>query len=130
MPKHCLPVLLGRYFVLIFKKFSKKKKYFFLLRSIRHNPESVRLWLKAAELETETPKKRRVLRKALEYVPNSVRLWKVRVCVFLSLICTINLTSSVGGGAIRVAGRCAGVVGARCRVCAACRRHVAGSGAS
>ena len=39
----------------------------------------VRIWIKAADLETETKAKRRVFRKALEHIPNSVRLWKVAV---------------------------------------------------
>lgn len=39
----------------------------------------VRIWIKAADLETETKAKRRVFRKALEHIPNSVRLWKAAV---------------------------------------------------
>jgi hypothetical protein len=38
-----------------------------------------RLWIKAADLETEPKAKKRVFRKALEQVPNSVRLWKLAV---------------------------------------------------
>ena len=42
----------------------------------RQIPQSVRLWVKAAELETEPLDKKRALRKALEHVPTSVALWK------------------------------------------------------
>eukprot|EP01060_Flectonema_neradi_P015352 TRINITY_DN21990_c0_g1_i1.p1 TRINITY_DN21990_c0_g1~~TRINITY_DN21990_c0_g1_i1.p1 ORF type:complete len:927 (+),score=227.63 TRINITY_DN21990_c0_g1_i1:30-2783(+) len=45
-------------------------------KAVGHNPDSVPLWLQAAELETEPSKKRLVFRKALEQVPNSVKLWK------------------------------------------------------
>ncbi|KAJ8980959.1 hypothetical protein NQ317_013411 [Molorchus minor] len=40
---------------------------------------TVRIWIKAADLELELKAKRRVFRKALEHVPNSVRLWKAAV---------------------------------------------------
>lgn len=46
---------------------------------ILKNPEQVRIWIKAADVETETKAKRRVYRKALEHIPNSVRLWKSAV---------------------------------------------------
>jgi len=42
-------------------------------------PNAVRIWMKAADLETETRTKKRVFRKALESIPNSVRLWKAAV---------------------------------------------------
>lgn len=42
-------------------------------------PQSVRIYIRAAELETDIRAKKRVLRKALEHVPNSVRLWKAAV---------------------------------------------------
>jgi len=42
-------------------------------------PHSVRIWIRAANLETEHKAKKRVFRKALENIPNSVRLWKVAV---------------------------------------------------
>lgn len=35
--------------------------------------------MKAEDFETDTPAKRRVLRKALETIPTSVRLWKAAV---------------------------------------------------
>ena len=41
--------------------------------------KSVKLWIRACELETEKKAKRAVLRKALETVPDSVRLWKTAV---------------------------------------------------
>ena len=52
------------------------KDYLFYHRQI---PQSVRLWVKASELEAEVLNKKRVLRKALEHVPTSVALWKEAV---------------------------------------------------
>ncbi|CAH2302962.1 pre-mRNA-processing factor 6 [Pelobates cultripes] len=48
-------------------------------QAVRHLPQSVRIYIRAAELETDLRAKKRVLRKALEHVPNSVRLWKAAV---------------------------------------------------
>lgn len=50
-----------------------------IAQAVRHIPTSVRIWIKAADLELETKGKRRVYRKALENIPNSVRLWKAAV---------------------------------------------------
>uniref|UniRef100_A0A336MK64 Pre-mRNA-processing factor 6 n=1 Tax=Culicoides sonorensis TaxID=179676 RepID=A0A336MK64_CULSO len=50
-----------------------------IAQAARHIPTSVRIWIKASDLETETKAKRRVFRKALEHIPNSVRLWKAAV---------------------------------------------------
>lgn len=50
-----------------------------IAQAARHIPTSVRIWIKAADLETEAKAKRRVFRKALEHIPNSVRLWKAAV---------------------------------------------------
>lgn len=50
-----------------------------IAQAARHIPTSVRIWIKAAELEQEGKAKRRVYRKALEHIPNSVRLWKAAV---------------------------------------------------
>ncbi|XP_018318977.1 pre-mRNA-processing factor 6 isoform X2 [Agrilus planipennis] len=50
-----------------------------IAQAARHIPTSVRIWIKAADLETEIKAKRRVYRKALEHIPNSVRLWKAAV---------------------------------------------------
>jgi pre-mRNA-processing factor 6 len=50
-----------------------------LARAVQHNPQSIRIWLRAAELESDPSKRKRVLRKALEHIPNSVRLWKAAV---------------------------------------------------
>ncbi|XP_039250492.1 pre-mRNA-processing factor 6-like [Styela clava] len=47
--------------------------------AIRHISTSVRIWIRAATLETDLKAKKRVYRKALEHVPNSVRLWKASV---------------------------------------------------
>ncbi|KAK0053867.1 pre-mRNA-processing factor 6 [Biomphalaria pfeifferi] len=48
-------------------------------QAVRQLPQSVRIWSKAADLETELKTKKRVFRKALENIPNSVRLWKQAV---------------------------------------------------
>lgn len=50
-----------------------------IAQAARHIPHSVRIWIKAADLECELKAKRRVFRKALEHIPNSVRLWKAAV---------------------------------------------------
>lgn len=47
--------------------------------AVTHLPHSVRIWLAAAELETELKAKKKVMRKALEKVPRSVRLWRYAV---------------------------------------------------
>jgi pre-mRNA-processing factor 6 len=47
-----------------------------LADAVVHLPHSVKIWLKAVGLEHEIAAKKRVLRKALEYVPTSVKLWK------------------------------------------------------
>ncbi|XP_048590658.1 pre-mRNA-processing factor 6 [Nematostella vectensis] len=48
-------------------------------QAVRQLPQSVRLWIKAAAVETEIVAKKRVYRKALEHIPNSVRIWKAAV---------------------------------------------------
>lgn len=50
-----------------------------IAQAARHIPTSVRIWIKASDLETELKAKKRVFRKALEHIPNSVRLWKAAV---------------------------------------------------
>lgn len=47
-----------------------------LAQAIQHLSSSVKIWLKATELETDSNSKKRVLRKSLEYIPKSVKLWK------------------------------------------------------
>ncbi|OAF67311.1 Pre-mRNA processing factor 6-like protein [Intoshia linei] len=47
--------------------------------SIRNLSNSVKIWVKSAELEDSLNNKKNVYRKALEYIPNSVRLWKLAV---------------------------------------------------
>ncbi|EGD76229.1 PRP6 pre-mRNA processing factor 6 [Salpingoeca rosetta] len=42
-------------------------------------PSSVKLWIKAADLESDVKAKRRVLRKGLDTIPDSVKLWKAAV---------------------------------------------------
>ncbi|WAR16458.1 PRP6-like protein [Mya arenaria] len=48
-------------------------------QAVRQLPQSVRIWSKASDLETELKAKKRVFRKALENIPNSVKLWKLAV---------------------------------------------------
>lgn len=50
-----------------------------IAQAVRHIPTSVKIWIKAADLETEMKAKKKVYRKALERIPNSVRLWKAAV---------------------------------------------------
>lgn len=58
-----------------------------LANAVKHLPNSVKIWLKAADLEgvggakdgsasTAEMRKKVVLRRALEFIPNSVQLWK------------------------------------------------------
>lgn len=44
--------------------------------AIKANDTSVRLWIEAMRLETDSRAKKRVLRKALDHLPTSVALWK------------------------------------------------------
>ena len=48
-------------------------------KAVAQVPNAVKLWIKAADLETEQRSKKKVFRKALEQIPNSVRLWKAAV---------------------------------------------------
>ena len=48
-------------------------------RAVGFVPKSVRIWLKAMDLETDPQAKKMVLRRALENVPQSVQLWKEAV---------------------------------------------------
>ncbi|CAN0423487.1 unnamed protein product, partial [Hapterophycus canaliculatus] len=50
-----------------------------LANAIRNLPTSVKIWLRAAELESNTSSKKVVLRRSLEFVPNSVKLWKTAI---------------------------------------------------
>jgi len=50
-----------------------------LARGVAQIPDSVRLWMAAAALETDKPAQLRVLKKALERVPYSVSLWKAAI---------------------------------------------------
>ena len=50
-----------------------------LASAVESLPNSVAIWMRAAQAEKDEDRKRRVLRKALENVPNSVRLWKALV---------------------------------------------------
>src|SRR6201994_3625450 len=44
--------------------------------ALEHNPRSVKLWIAAMELESDSRAKKRVIRKALDQIPQSVALWK------------------------------------------------------
>ncbi|KAI8908545.1 PRP1 splicing factor, N-terminal-domain-containing protein [Gorgonomyces haynaldii] len=50
-----------------------------LASAVRELPQSVKIWLKAKDLETDARSQKKVLRRALEYVPNSIKLWKAAV---------------------------------------------------
>ena len=50
-----------------------------LASAVESLPNSVAIWMRAAQAEKDEDRKRRVLRKALENVPNSVRLGKAVV---------------------------------------------------
>ncbi|OUC42020.1 tetratricopeptide repeat protein [Trichinella nativa] len=50
-----------------------------IAQAARHLPQSVRVWMRAAELESDSKLKKKVLRKGLEHIPTSVRLWKTAV---------------------------------------------------
>ena len=52
-----------------------------LAMAVRQLPQSVKIWLKAASLESESISQRRILRRALEFIPNSVLLWKAAVAL-------------------------------------------------
>jgi len=47
--------------------------------AVEQVPHTVRIWIKAADLEQEPRAKKKVFRKALEQIPNSVRLWKAAI---------------------------------------------------
>ncbi|PPQ71171.1 hypothetical protein CVT26_011032 [Gymnopilus dilepis] len=64
-----------------------------LANAVQHVGQSVKIWLKAADLEHDIKAKKRVLRKALEHIPNSVRLWKE----------TVNLEDSAADARILLA---------------------------
>ncbi|KAJ3276828.1 hypothetical protein HDV01_002883 [Terramyces sp. JEL0728] len=50
-----------------------------LANAVRHLPRSVKVWMRAKELETDPKVQKRVLRRALEYIPNSVAVWKAAI---------------------------------------------------
>lgn len=50
-----------------------------LAKAVNFLPKSVKIWMKAADLESDINLKREVIRKALEFIPNSVTLWKAAV---------------------------------------------------
>lgn len=50
-----------------------------LANAVRHVPLSVKIWMRAKDLETDAKAQKRVIRRALEYIPNSLVLWKAAV---------------------------------------------------
>ncbi|KAG9238431.1 putative Pre-mRNA-splicing factor prp1 [Amylocarpus encephaloides] len=48
-------------------------------QAIQKNDRSVRLWIEAMKLESESRAKKTVIRKALDHIPQSVMLWKEAV---------------------------------------------------
>jgi len=63
--------------------------------AVTQNPNAVRIWIKAADLEVEVASKKRVFRKALEAIPNSVRLWKAAVELELPADARVLLSRAV-----------------------------------
>lgn len=65
-------------------------------------PQSVNIWIKASQLETEANKKKKVLRRALEFIPNSVKLWKEAINLKedakILLSCASEWMHQVGSG--------------------------------
>ena len=49
------------------------------VQGVKACPTSIKLWLRACDLETDKKSKRAVLRKALLEVPGAVRIWKAAV---------------------------------------------------
>ncbi len=47
-----------------------------LANAALHIPQSVKIWLRAKELEKDVQDQKKMLRQALEHIPNSVALWK------------------------------------------------------
>lgn len=86
---------------MIFNVFGRVTSKILVANAVRFLPASVRIWMKAADLEVDKKGKRKVLRKALEHIPHvgsslnfyaslitqslyscifqSVRLWKAAV---------------------------------------------------
>lgn len=50
-----------------------------LAKAVDFLPDSVSLWIKSAELQSDTKGKKRILRNALENIVDSVELWKAAV---------------------------------------------------
>ncbi|KAF9606912.1 hypothetical protein IFM89_029511 [Coptis chinensis] len=50
-----------------------------IARGVKSIPNSVKLWIRAAELEHDKAIKSKVLRKGLEHIPDSLRLWEAIV---------------------------------------------------
>lgn len=47
-----------------------------MANAVKHVPTSVKLWIKASDLETNPQQKKVILRRGLEFIPNSVILWR------------------------------------------------------
>jgi len=69
-----------------------------LAEAVEHLPQSVKIWMHAADMEETNKAKRRVLRKALELVPNAVRLWKAAVELESAADARIMLSRAVEDG--------------------------------
>mmetsp|Transcript_13056 Transcript_13056/g.22359 ORF Transcript_13056/g.22359 Transcript_13056/m.22359 type:complete len:902 (-) Transcript_13056:18-2723(-) len=50
-----------------------------LSRAVKVLPNSVKIWMRAANLESEQEDKKKVFRRALEFIPNSEELWKAAI---------------------------------------------------
>ncbi|KAI8923687.1 PRP1 splicing factor, N-terminal-domain-containing protein [Entophlyctis helioformis] len=58
---------------------TKENAKIILGNAVRQLPHSVKIWLRARDLETEVRAQKLVLRRAIESIPNSVKLWKAAV---------------------------------------------------
>lgn len=58
---------------------TKKTGKAILAKAVQHLPSSIKLWIRAADMENDIDSKKAVLRRALELIPNSVKLWKAAI---------------------------------------------------
>ena len=50
-----------------------------LAKAVKELPKSVKIWIQAAKYETDDKGKKKIFRRALEFIPNSEELWKLAV---------------------------------------------------
>jgi pre-mRNA-processing factor 6 len=67
-----------------------------LANAVKSLPTSVRIWLAAADLETNVSRKKAVLMKGLEGIPNSMKLWKAAIELGELFCCCLFVCGFVG----------------------------------